>query len=113
VTFGINAPAPQVRIVDIFSSTDTRQPHRYGFEPGSARLNGNPIPDPSCDLSVVSQITCNFDFTNLGAGNHTLTYVWRFGAIRCYASGHDEVHIQLPPDRTNWGTHAVSYLVRC
>jgi hypothetical protein len=77
-------------------------------------LDGVPLlTDPSCDLSIPSQMTCNFDFATVGAGTHTLTYVWQLGAIKCFASGHNEVHLQFPPSNVNWRTDAVSYIVRC
>jgi hypothetical protein len=120
VTFTLPAPQAQVRLIDIFSSNDLTQPHPYGFEPGTAALQGpgfggppgTALPDPSC-TSFAAQIDCVFNFSNLQAGTYTLTYVWRFGAIKCFASGHNQIHLQLPPSPFNFKTVTTSYLVRC
>jgi hypothetical protein len=117
VTLSLASFQPQVRIVDIFSSTDLRQPHRYGFKSGSAQILGpgfNPaqsLPDPTCNASLTSQITCNFDLANLQPGSYRLTYVWEVRDMQCNASGHNEVHLQFPPSPINWDTSTVSYLV--
>ncbi|TAK33575.1 MAG: hypothetical protein EPO21_12570 [Chloroflexota bacterium] len=54
------------------------------FVPGSARLNGVPLPDPTLLFNQLNRIHYRFDLGNLSAGVHTLTFQWRVSSnLRC------------------------------
>jgi hypothetical protein len=118
VTLSLASFQPQVRIYDIFSSSDTSQPRPYAFEAGSAQMLGpgftpaQSLQEPVC-TNFGGQTDCIFDFTNLDPGTYILTYRYRLTNMQCFASGHNEVHLQFPPSPINVRTHTVSYLVRC
>jgi len=118
VTFSLQNPQAQVEVLDIFSSNDISSPHPYFLVLGSSKLQGpgfNPaqsIPDPTC-TSFSGEIDCQYNFTNLQAGTYTLTYTEHVGAMRCFASGHNEVHLYFPPIGALISHLTAAYMIRC
>jgi len=118
VTFSLQNPQAQVQVLDIFSSNDLTNPHPYGLVNGTSRLEGpgfspaQAISDPTC-TSFSGEIDCVYNFTNLAAGTYILTYTEHIGDLRCFASGHNEVHLYFPPNTAVQAHLTASYTVRC
>lgn len=112
VTITLGAAKNGVTVEDIFSAGG-RAPDT-DFVLGSAKLDGNPISNPTLTANNLNWIQYVFNLGNLTAGNHTLTYQWKINPnINCYATPANEAHLDVAGINGHLSTSTIRFGVTC
>ena len=112
VTITLGSPKNGVTVEDIFSSGG-KAPDT-DFVAGSAKLDGNPIANPSLHANQLNRVHYFFNLGNLTAGIHTLTYQWKIAPnINCYATPANEAHLDVAGVNGHLSTSTLRFGISC
>ncbi len=112
-TVTITLGSPHNVVVDDIFSGGGRFPDSEPVA-GSAKLDGNPISDPTLITNYLNWILFRFDLGNLDAGVHVLTFQWKVNPnLSCYASVKNEAHLRLDGSSGNADTFTIGTRLLC